>query len=875
MSGRSRIVTFVFTDIEGSTNLLQHLGDAPYADLLDEHRRVLHAEFARQGGRQIDVAGDAILVVFDSARAAVVAAVAAQRALAEHAWPPRARLRVRMGVHTGEPVRVAGEYIGLDVHRAARICNAAHGGQILVSRATGNLVAETLPPEMGLRDLGVHRLKDLRQPEQIFQVTSPALEVDFPPLRALPARRHNLPPELSSFVGRDRERAEVGRLLAASRLVTLVGTGGCGKTRLALRVGADLVPRYPDGVWLVELGSLTDPGLVVQTVAATFGVREMPGRPWLTGLTEALRDRAMVLVMDNCEHLIDACAAIVSTILGACERVRVLATSREPLGIPGELTMRVPSLSLPAAGAPVTAATAPASEAVMLFAERAAAVQPAFALTPENAPAVAEVCRRLDGIPLAIELAAARIAALPVSELAKRLEDRLSLLTQGSRTAPPRHQTLRAVMDWGYQLLSPGEQALLRRLAVFAGGWTLEAAERVCAAPEDPPLAVLDLLSQLVLRSLVQAEEHAGTMRYRFLETVRQYSAERLRESREAAAVSDRHLQWYVDLAGRAAPDLVGSTQAAWFERFETEHDNLRTALEWALRSGRAEAGLRLIGAAWRFWFVRGYFAEGRQWVDALLQAGADAPGPVRAEALNAAGNLAVFGQGDYAAGRRLYEQGLALWRAAGDGRGIAKVLGNLAFVAAGEGDVASERALLGESLALRRELGDQWGVALALHNLGRAAFRQGDYGEATRLLRQALEIWEGYQDKQHIAMTLANLGWVAYRQADYAAARALLTEGLGLRREIGDTLGLANQLERFAGLAGAQGRAAQAARLFGAAEALRESLGAPLPPSDRGDYDREVTAAREAAAPDDFAAAWAAGRALTMERALEEAERV
>ncbi|HLJ61020.1 MAG TPA: tetratricopeptide repeat protein [bacterium] len=872
MPDRPGVVTFVLTDIEGSTNLLQHHGDARYAELLDEHRRILRAAFTGQGGREVDTDGDAILVAFSSARAAVVAAVTAQRALLGHPWPTDARLRVRMGVHTGEPVRVAGKYVGLDVHRAVRICNAAHGGQILLSRATLHLVEDALPPEVAVRDLGTHRLKDLREPEHLFQVTHPELEAEFPPLRSFPVERHNLPQELSSFVGRDLERAEVGQLLSTARLVTLTGTGGCGKTRLALRVAAEVVPRYADGVWLVELAPLTDPALVLQTVASTLGVREIPGRPWLSSLTDALRDRTMLLVIDNCEHLIDACAHVIDAILGACPGVGVLATSRESLRIAGERMWRVPSLSLLGSGATATAAAG--SEAVRLFLDRAAAVQPSFAITSQNAGAVLEVCRRLDGIPLAIELAAARVAALPVSEIARRLGDQLSLLNQGSRTALPRHRTLQAVMDWGYHLLSGGEQALLRRLAVFAGGWTLEAAEAVCGGRDEAPLAVLDLLTQLVLKSLVLMDEQDANVRYRFLETVRQYSVARLRESGEEAAVRERHLDWFLGLAERAAPELVGSTQAAWFDRLEAEHDNLRAALEWALQSGRTEAGLRLIGAAWRFWFVRGYFAEGRGWLESLLRVGESTPAVVRADALNAAGNLAVFGQGDYAAGRRFYEHGLALWKQTGDGRGVARILGNLAFVAAGEGDPVAERALLDESLALRRELGDQWGVALALHNLGRAAFRHGDYGEAAALLAEALDIWQGHGDKQHIAMALTNLGLVASRQGDYARARALLAEGLVLRRELGDKPGLAYQLEGFAGLAAAQGEAVRAARLFGAAEALREAIAAPLLPSDRPDYDRDVAAARATIPPREFADAWALGRATALDDAIAEAER-
>ncbi len=586
----------------------------------------------------------------------MAAAVTAQRAIAAHPWPEGAAPQVRMGAHTGEPVAIPGDYTGLDVHRVARICGAAHGGQILLSLATSVLIEDRLPPEVGLRDLGSHRLKDLQGPEKLFQVLHPALPAEFPRPLSLDARATNLPRPLTSFVGRVHESAEVKRLLPTTCLLTLTGSGGSGKTRLALQVAADVLGEYADGVWLVELAAVPGPALVPQTVASALGVREVPGRPLQATLLEYLGHRTLLVVLDNCEHLIEASAHLVQTLLEACPGLRILATSREPLGVPGEVAWRVPSLSLPDPRRLPSVDDLGACEAVRLFVERAAAVHPAFRLTPQNAPAVATVVRRLDGIPLAVELAAARVPALTVAQIAERLDDRFRLLTGGRRTALPRQQTLRATMDWSYQLLPERERVLLRRLAVFAGGWTLGAVEAVCGGDGIEGLAVFDLLTQLVFKSLVIMDEQVGDVRYRLLETVRQYGRDRLLESEETVPVRGRHLVWYRDLAEQAETELMGAGQAAWLDRLEAEHANIRAALEWATGGREVEVGLRLAGAVWRFWFVRGYFAEGRARLQALLAKGAEVPPAVRAKALKAAGNLAVFCQGDYASGRLFYE---------------------------------------------------------------------------------------------------------------------------------------------------------------------------------------------------------------------------
>ena len=872
MSGLSSTVTFLATDIEGSTELLQRLGDSRYADVLADHRRLLHTAIREGGGREIGRQGDSVLVAFRNATDAVKAAAAAQLAITMHPWPDGVAVRVRMGLHTGEPVDSAGDPVGLDIHRAARICAAGHGGQILVSGATWSIIEHDLPKEVSARDLGSHRLKDLKQQERILQLLHPQLPAEFPPLRSLSAQPNNLPIQLTSFIGREQEIAEITRLLATTRLLTLTGSGGCGKTRLALQVAATLLEKFENGVWFVDLSALSDPALVPQAVASALSVPEQPGRTLAEALMGFLRSKSLLVVLDNCEHLVVSCAHLTEALLRVCPSLRILATSREALNIGGEVTLRVPSLSLPDPKAPVSAEHLMRYEAVQLFVDRVRIAQPAFALTGRDVPAVARVCRRLDGIPLAIELAAPRVTVLSVEQIAERLDDRFSLLTAGTRTALPRQKTLRATMDWSYGLLPEKEQVLLRRLAVFAGGWTLDAAEAVCAQEGVEEQEVLDLLAHLVDKSLVLVDERDSGLRYRMLETVRQYSRDLLLGAGESPAVRKRHLAWFLRLAEQAEPQLLGADQTVWFDRLELEHDNLRAALEWSLENGEAGAGLRLAGAVGRFWEVRGHLAEGRRWLEVVLRASGVAPTAARAKALKAAGNLVSFGQGDYASGRAFYEESLAIWRQMGNREGIATLLGNLGFVAYCQGDDASGHALYEESLAIRREVGDKWGTALSLNNMGSVATRRGDYAKANVLLQESLDLWQQMGDKHHVAMVLTNLGLVACGQGDYRLARSFLRDSLAIRRDVGDNLGIPESLEGFAGLAAALGRARRAARLFGEAEALRERIGAPLPYSERARYDRNLATARIRLGDAAFAEAWAEGRAMEKEEAINDA---
>ncbi len=819
-------VTFLFTDIEGSTQLVQTLGDARAVEAFAVHHRLLRSAFAARGGRELEDQGDGFLVVFQRAQDAVLAAVAAQEAINVHPWPDDLPVRVRMGLHTGEPILAADGYVGLDIHRSARICQAGWGGQILLSHATLELTREDLPAAFGLRDLGEHRLKDLHRPERIYQLLHPNLPADFPPLKSLDSMPNNLPRSLSSFIGREREIAEVKRLLASPFLLTLTGPGGCGKTRLALQVAADLVEGYADGVWLVELAPLSDPTLVPEAVASALRVREQPGRPIIETLSGFLQPKTILLVLDNCEHLVAACARLADALLRTCPQLRILATSQEPLRIPGETIFRVPSLSVRDLDGLPSLESLTGNEAVRLFIERSRSALPAFTVTDHNAPLIAQVCRRLDGIPLAIELAAARVKVLPVNQIADRLDDRFRLLTGGSRTTLPRHQTLRSAMDWSYSLLSESERKLLRRLSVFARGWTLEAAEEVCTGSDLAQGEVLDLLGQLVDKSLVVVEEQAADGRYRLLETVRLYAREKLLEAGEDAELLRRHGEWFLALAERAEPKLQGPDQALWLGRLEAEHANLLVALEWS-RSARpgSDVGLRLASALWRFWWMRGYLTEGRRWLEGLLKESRGAPAASRARGLIQAGRLA-WAQSDYTAAGAFSEESLALSRALGDTQAVADALNTLGLVAWTRSDYPAARTIYEEGLLLSRELGDRRRTAVLLNNLGIVAETQGDYAASRERHEESLQIRRAIGDQHGVAYSLGNLGRVAALEGEYVTARTYFEEGLDICRDLGDKLGTCNLMNRLGLVAYRQGEVPRALSLSEESLVLARELG-------------------------------------------------
>ena len=905
-------VTLVFTDIEGSTHLLERLGDG-YATLIADHHRIVDGATARHGGTRVDAAGDGLFIAFPTARGALSAVVEAQRELAAHPWPGGATVRVRMGIHTGEPLSAGTGYVGIDVHRAARICAAGHGGQILVSQPARSLLGGTLPDDLSLRDLGDHRLRGIESAERLYQVVAPGLEADFPPVRSLDTLPNNLPRQLSSFIGREDEIVRAEARLAGTTLLTLTGAGGVGKTRLALELGAHIASSFPDGIWLVELAALTDGELVDDALADALRVKQRAGTPILAALVEDVGDRRMLLILDNCEHLLPTVVAMTDEVLRRCPNVKVLATSREALGIPGEALLPVPSMSLPATGDGSRPADPADSDAVRLFVDRAASVQPGFTLTAANAEAIAQICRRLDGIPLAVELAAARVRSLPPNQIAARLDDRFRLLTGGSRTALPRHRTLRAAMDWSFDLLSEPERALLPRLSVFAGSFSLEAAEAVTADGPVDEAEVLDLLGRLVDRSLLVAEEGAEDARFRMLETIRDYAQDRLAESGEAGTRFEKHRDWFASLVERARPAFFsGPVQPEWVARLAADHDNLRAALGWAHEDpGGADAELSLASGLWRFWEVRGDLEEGSAWLErALARVGGEVSNR-RASALTGAGVLAAH-RGDYARAAAFHEASLMLHRELGNPLAIATACNNLASIAIERSELQRAHELYTESIHLSREGGDQHSVAFGLINLADLTSRMGDAAEADRLFTESIDQFQLLGDRWGVAhastrlaqaarrrgdleiarvhftealathreagdrhgeaRVLAHLGDVSADSGDHGEAEQLYQQSLALRTRLGDRIGMATVIERLAGVA--EDRPARAAALLGGAESIREAIGAPRSAAAAARVDQFLAGLHRATDAPTVREAVESGRRSTMPQILARAAR-
>ncbi|MFL5641023.1 MAG: ATP-binding protein [Chloroflexota bacterium] len=902
-------VTMVFTDIEGSTALLQSLGDR-YGEVLADHNRLIREAFARHDAFERGSAGDGLYFVFASAREAVQAAVDAQLALAEHPWPDDAAVLDRMGIHTGEPRNATEGYVGLDVHRAARICSAGHGGQILVSQTTRDLVAEDLRQSLGMVDLGAHRLRSLDGPAQrIYQVTGPGLIRDFPPPRTGDAPRNNIPLEVTSFVGREREIEQATRMLDQSSLLTLTGPGGVGKTRIGLRLARTLLDRFEDGTWIVECGSLSDPSFLLPAVVSAVGLPDPAGRSLLSTIVDQLKGKRLLLVLDDCDPVLTAAAELAEAVVRSCSSVRIVVTSREALGVPGEAILPIASLATPDTGPTVTTDELRSIDACRLFIDRAQAVQPAFEVTEANARSVAQLCRRLDGIPLAIELAAARVRALPVEQVAARLDDRFRLLTGGSRTSVARHQTLRATIDWSYDLLTEPERAVLRRLSVFAGGASLEAAESVCAGDPVDALDVLDLLGRLVEKSLVFTDPTSSEAHFRLLETVREYARGRLVEAGEGETTLRRHRDLFLALADRASPAFFhGPEPVDWLRRLDDDHEDVRAALEWCLdQPGEARSGLRIAAGLWRYWEIRGHLTEGRGWLERMLQAVGEEVSALRADALTGAANLA-FMQGDlraaashqsaslelqraigdpqgvaYAANnlantwiqlgdnvraRELYEETLSIATEVGDVRGQVFVSINLADLAAREGDLATAQSLEEQVLTSIRRLGDRWMEAFAVDAFARTAHRAGEHERARTLHIEALAILEELGDRRGVARVLTQLAELALTTGDGPRARGLLRQGLTIRQELGDMPGLASTMESLAGAVAPDDPEA-AARLDGAATSLRESIRAVVPPRIAAAHDQRLADLEARLGSERFESARREGRMMTPNEAL------
>jgi predicted ATPase/class 3 adenylate cyclase len=868
-------VTFLFTDIEGSTRLWEH--DAPaMQEALARHDEILQNTIEDRGGYVFKTVGDAFCAAFGTATDATEAALACQRALLEEGWADEiGAIRVRMALHAGAAEERGGDYFGPPVNRVARLLSAGHGGQILLSHATQELTRDDLPEGASLRDLGQRRLKDLLRPEMVFQLISPDLPSGFPPLKTLDARMNNLPAQPTSLVGREEELSEIADLLRRPevRLLTLTGPGGTGKSRLGLQVAAELLDEFDSGVFFVALAPISDPELVTSAIASPLGVVETGERPLKEGLETYLRDKELLLLLDNFEQVLDA-APLVGELLSACPRLKVLATSRSVLRVYGEQEYPVPPLELPRPGRLPPIDRLSQYEAVRLFIERAKAARPDFSVTDENAPAVAEICTRLDGLPLAIELAAARIKLLPPRAMLERLGSRLKLVTGGARNLPERQRTLRGAIEWSHALLEEGERGLFARLAVFSGGRTLEAIEAICDAKGDLPVDTLDGVSSLLDKSLIRQEEGPeGEPRFVMLETIHEYARERLEASGEAEEVSRLHAEYFLGLAEEAEPELTGPDQLAWLERLESEHDNMRAALTWSLEKEPATA-FRLAGMLARFWEIRSDFSEGSRWLEvALRQSGRSntiTEAATRAKLLSEAGTFA-YHRADYDHATALHGEALELYRELGDDSGVAFSLMCLGAQYADKGDYERAAPFLEEALALSRRIGDRRNMAGSLQNLAEVERQRGNYELAKTLGMESMALAREMEDKWQLAHFV---GWVGlltvFSLDEHDLAEGFLKESLTLNREIGSWDYFAYSLEGFAGLAGAKAQGGRAARLWGAAEALRKTIGAPLSSEGRQYFERSMVATRAQLGEVAWEAAFAEGMAMAPKEAAE-----
>jgi predicted ATPase/class 3 adenylate cyclase len=857
-------VTFLFTDIEGSTRLLQRLG-AGYPKVLENHQRLLREVFAARGGTVVGTEGDSFFVVFSTAPEALSAAVEAQRALEGHQWPEGGRVRVRMGLHTGEGTLGGDSYVGVDVHRAARIVSAGHGGQLLMSESTWSLVQRALPEGATVRDLGYHRLRDLEQPERLYHVLVQGLPADFPPIRSDGRRLGNLPTPLSTFVGRGRELQELKALLARSRLVTLTGPGGTGKTRLALRAAGDLQSELEDGAFFVRLAGISDPELVTPTMAEVLGIPEDPGRPPIEMVIEYAETKDLLLVLDNFEQVLSA-ADGVGEILENTDRVRALVTSREPLGLQGEHEYPVHPLKTPDLTDLPPPARLTEYEAVALFVERASAVDPGFQVTGDNAAAIAEICIRLDGLPLAIELAAARTRLLGPHALLARLERRLPLLAGGARDLPARQRTLRDAISWSHDLLDDRDRTVFASLSVFVGGFTLEAAEAVCQGEiGDTFEGVGSLMNKSLLR---QMDAIGGKPRFFMLETIREYAADQLADRGENEEVERRHAEHFVAQAEQAEPELTGSRQTSFLDALAADHDNFRVALDRAASRGWAEVALRLGAALWRFWQIRGYLREGRDRLGAVLALpGADDNPEARIRALWAAGGIAYW-MGDFPASEVLYEEAERLSRQIGDRPAVAESLYNLAFpLLVGEIDEERGREQFGEAARIFQELGDRGGRGKVLWAMSGFLPEEADE-VGIALATEALEIFRETGDRFHEGWAVRTLGIYASRVRLFDEAWGRLSEGLEIFRDAGDVPAIVTFLGSFTDLAVAEGDVQRALRLAGARAELSESTGEGIS-QWLGESEERRRLAERCESDADSARLWAEGRAMSLEEAV------
>jgi predicted ATPase/class 3 adenylate cyclase len=912
-------VTFLFSDIEGSTSRWDADRQA-MAEALARHDALMRATLEARGAYVFKTIGDAFCAAFATAPGAIAAAFDAQRALDAEDFSAVNGLRVRMALHTGTADERDGDYFGPTVNRVARLLAIGHGGQVLLSGISADLLRHEMPPQSSLRDLGEHRLKDLAHPERVYQLVASDLQESFPPLRSLDHLSNNLPPQLTSFVGRDAVVAEVKALIEQHRLVTLTGAGGAGKTRCAIQVGAELLDGSGEGVWLAELAPISDPALVAKVVAQALNVQEQPNRPILDTVLAYLKRKRLLLILDNCEHVIEEARRVVAAILHDCPEVYVLATSREPLNISAEATYRMPSLAVPSSVETLLTEGPSRYGAVQLFVDRALFSNNRFAFTQENAPHVAEICRRLDGIPLAIELAAARVKVLSPQQLAQKLDERFRVLTGGDRSALPRQQTMRALIDWSYDLLSDDERTLFRKLSIFAGGFTLETAAAVCREGEIDEIVVLDLLCSLVDKSLVQAEMVGDDTRYRLLESTRQYAREKLNEGGAYDAVARAHAAAYLALSEELDDARETTPDRAWDARVEPELENFRAALGWAL-GARADVllGQQLAGTLRPVW-ARFGAAEGRRWVQtareladtqtpvttlaaldlteayfagALVQNKAslaaaeralaryrDLGDPLRtAQAQRYVGHALVL-LGSIADGEALLTQTLAEARMLGARRFTCALLGDLADARTIAGDLAGARQFNAEALAIARSIGAERHAAVSAMNLAEAEFRGGDAATALRLAGEALPVLRAFNDTRSVANALSNMAAYLVALERYDEARTSAREGLAAARDSQFSVHVALTLQHLSAVGALRSNAetpsreehARVARLLGYVDARLAALEALREYTEQQEYDKMLLALRDTLGADECAKLMAEGSTWSEDHAVAEA---
>lgn len=858
------IVTFMLTDVEGSTRMWR---DRPEAMLsaMGRHHEIVHGIVGDWSGvlPRDQGEGDSVFAVFGRATDAVAAAIEIQRTLDREPWPGDLKIRIRMSLHTGEAEVRNGNYFGSAVSKTARLRALASGGQVLLSGAAFEIVADSVGDETELLDLGSHLLKDFHRSERVHQLCHPDLPVDFPPLQARDVPPNNLPTLLTTFVGRRQEMEAVEKLVLQSRLVTLTGAGGCGKTRLAIEAAKEVLESFEGGVHVVDMANLQDPSLVIPTIAKDLGVHETRGQSVMESLKQFLRGKRFLLIVDNFERVLAAAPDLVD-LLSSSSELNVLATSRSSLRLSGEREFQVPPLGI-SDEAPADFAASPAVE---LFVERAQAAAFVFDPSPTDLEIVADICRRLDGLPLAIELAAAQVKLLPLTALRDRLQTKPDALRAGVRDLPTRQQTLRNLIDWDYEMLPGLEQALFRRLSVFAGGFTFEAAAEVGAREAETD--VVEGLGSLVDKSLLRhGASDEGEPRFWMLQTIRDYALDALSSAGEADTVYESHARHYLRLAEESEEHLRGRDQIAWLSRLDLEHDNMGTALRWSGSHEDPALQMRLIGALSVFWSLRGYLSEAWRWIEPALERSSGDTSAARARVLSGAGQI-MRAYGDYKRARSLLVECLSLWRQLNDERGVADTLRDLGNLHFDKGDLKGASNLYEESLGISRQLGDDFGVAQALNNLGVAIQFAGDLEPALERMTESRNLFEKVGDKQGMARAVMNQGSVNRDLGRLDAAVDFLVDSLLIWRELGDRWDATDCLEDLASTLLLQGRFESAATMYASAASLRDEIGAKRAPFENRVHEERVQSLKEGLSEAEFAAAWQAGGAMGLKEAVD-----